>query len=80
MARVICARCGTETFTTDPPHLCKDIAKRLNRRQRQKEAVIKVLQEYRVDLVIPPQDGNYTIDDLADAIVKKIVGMLAEDD
>lgn len=40
MARYDCQRCGATCFTTEPPHLCKDVAARLKRRERQVAAVL----------------------------------------
>lgn len=47
MARYECARCRATCFTTDPPHLCPDVAARHKRRARQREAVIELLEEGR---------------------------------
>lgn len=43
VARYECPRCGEVCFTTNPEHLCKDIAKRLARRERQVEEVMDIL-------------------------------------
>lgn len=45
MARYDCTRCGVTCFTTDGPHLCKDVAKRLKRRQAQVDAVLAILTQ-----------------------------------
>lgn len=50
MARDICPRCKTAIFTTDEApgeHLCSDLRKRLARRTKQKENVMKTLNEHR---------------------------------
>jgi hypothetical protein len=43
VARYWCERCKAESNTLDPPHLCKDIAARLKRRERQADAVEREL-------------------------------------
>lgn len=55
-------------FTTDPPHLCKDVAARLKRRLAQKEAVIDILERSRTT-------DHLTFDEMAEAIVTKLARM-----
>jgi hypothetical protein len=45
MARYDCERCGVVCNTTNPPHLCKDIAARLRRRERQVEAIVPLVEQ-----------------------------------
>lgn len=43
MARYTCQRCGVVCHTTDPEHLCKDIARRQLRQARQLAIVDDIL-------------------------------------
>lgn len=45
MTRYTCNRCGTVDFTTNPPHLCKDLRKRLERQQKAIALVMGVLHD-----------------------------------
>lgn len=62
MARYQCPRCGVTENTTNPPHLCADIAARLKRRERQVQAVLDVLHGFNLS-----RDR-----DVAEAIVAKL--------
>ncbi len=80
MARYVCERWKTEyiadsTTKEDEAHLCRDIRKRLERRTKQKAIILKAMRD------IAPWRKNEEINNsIADAILKGIVGMLAEDD
>jgi hypothetical protein len=74
MARYWCERCGTESNTLSAPHMCKDIAKRLARRQAQVEAVRTILADYAGDIA----DDMYT--EAAEAIVAQLASMGVTDD
>lgn len=43
MGRYECVRCHATCFTTDPPHLCKDVLVRLKRREKQADAAEALL-------------------------------------
>lgn len=45
MARYWCERCGEESNTLSELHLCKDVKRRLERRERQRDAVLNILAE-----------------------------------
>lgn len=70
MARYTCQRCEQVCHTTEPEHLCKDIARRLARRQAQKDAVLAVFSSWGL------LDGfEDTKDRLAEAVVKALAGL-----
>ena len=67
MARYECERCNAVCFTTDPPHLCKDIQKRLIRQEKQRDAVVAILEDhYGYEL-----DGILIIN-LAEKIIERL--------
>jgi cytochrome c551/c552 len=72
MARQECVRCHATTFSTEGPHLCKDLARRLKRQEAQITAVCDLLWEH----------GVYMKDStpLAEAIVKKLNHLGVTDD
>lgn len=71
MARYWCERCGEESNTLSEPHLCKDVKRRHERRQKQALAVYDILAAGR---------GTGTFADMAEAIVEKLAGMGVADD
>lgn len=71
MTRYECSRCGVVCFTTDPPHMCKDLAKRLARREAQVAAVEDILaRSFQYGM---PRAA-------AEEIVAKLAGMGVADD
>jgi hypothetical protein len=66
VARYRCPRCDEESNTLSEPHLCRDIARRLARRERQVEAVLGILDEY------DSHPGGHA---MAEAIVAKLSQM-----
>jgi hypothetical protein len=46
MSRYECQRCHEVCFTTNPPHVCKDIRKRHERQAKAVELVVGVLAQY----------------------------------
>ena len=74
MARYWCERCGEESNTLSEPHLCKDVAKRLTRRVKQREAVRDILSES----ICVRGDWN-ELGALAEAIVAKLAQMGVDD-
>jgi hypothetical protein len=74
MARYNCERCGVVCHTTEAPHLCKDVAARLKRREQQADAVVKLMVAFGAHS--DPVDRRL----LADAIVKKLSEMGVTED
>jgi hypothetical protein len=72
VARYWCERCGAEANTLDSGHVCKDVAARLKRRERQVEAVM--------DILLDAMDGYGDARPFAEAIVAKLAGMGVTDD
>ena len=70
--RYWCERCKQESNTLDPPHLCKDIAARLRKREKQASAVEEIIGPYFSDPV--------ECREKAELIVKKLSHMGVEDD
>ena len=71
-----CVRCGAEVFglPQHQPHLCADIVKRLARRERQRDAVVELLDEAF-------QIGNPNlVRNVAEDIVAKLANMGVEND
>lgn len=66
MSRYECQRCHATCFTTDPPHLCADLRKRLDRQEKAISLVRDVL------LRTIPQASNY--DEAATEVVKALAG------
>lgn len=79
MARYWCKRCQEESNTLDPPHLCADIAKRLKRREAQKQAVLDIIRKAVYD-DYADEPGFKGDEDAAEAIVKKLAQMGVTDD
>lgn len=69
MTRIICERCKTVTFTTDPPHLCKDLKERY---ARQKKAVDKISNIIAPYLLL---ETSEEVEEVALKIVKAISGL-----
>ena len=70
MSRYICPRpaCGEVCFTTDPPHLCKDVKKRHERREKMVTAVCDIL--YANTMFAPSGDNE--------PVAQEIVGTLLQ--
>ena len=64
-----CTRCEEQVHgkAEDQPHLCKDLAKRLARQTKQRDAVLDLMDESRLH--------GWTAEALAEAIVKKLSQM-----
>lgn len=77
MARYTCERCGADENTMNAPHLCKDVKKRLERRQRQRDAVLEILTENRHGLVLAWEELS---GEVAEAIVERLAAMGVEGD
>ena len=75
MSGTRCTRCHEEVFglvrTDDDIHVCKDIAKRLARRERQVQAILPMLECYEVPSVRRR---------VAEMIVAKLAGLGVADD
>lgn len=69
-----CARCKQKVWAIDPPHMCKDVRQRLQKREKQRDAVVQILLEYIRDLDVPD------IIPIAEQIVEKLMKMGVEDD
>lgn len=63
MSRYECVRCGDLLHTTNPPHLCADVARRYARRSRQADEVDSVLAAYGI--AIPRQAAEDVVAALA---------------
>ena len=74
MARYTCARCGADCNTLDPPHLCKDVAGRMKRRQRKVDEVVRILtNEGMVPYGgTPVENVHVTLTRVAEDIVNKL--------
>lgn len=50
MAHYTCQRCETDLFTTNPPHLCKDIRSRLSMyRNERKQHLLRLIRGRRCE-------------------------------
>ena len=74
MARYECERCREVCFTTDPEHVCKDIRKRLARREKQKKTIIGILGEMMPHF----HPDNAYREAVADAILSTLLNMGVE--
>ena len=72
MARYTCVRCNEESNTLDAPHLCKDVKKRFARREKQRDAVVRILAINRHAIT------NLELVDVAEEIVTKLAQMGVE--
>lgn len=68
MARYTCQRCGVVEFTTNPPHLCRDLRKRLERNTEAIAIVRAVLEQH---------EGAMVTQDLMDEVAPDVVKALA---
>lgn len=71
MSRYQCTRCGETCFTTDPPHVCKDIRKRLERQTNAVERIRTIMLDYGLS---DADVGGNTLDDVALAIIGALSG------
>lgn len=73
MALYTCPRCGATRYTTDPPHVCRDIASRLRRTERYTRAVREVVRDH---MHVPDTEHDEAaLDALAEAIVKRLLAL-----
>lgn len=77
MARYECGRCNEVCFTTNPEHICKDIRKRLARREKQVNAVVGVLDD---KMSYYPNGDTKLRESVAREIVMILANMGVEDD
>lgn len=70
MSRYECPRCEKVCFTTDPPHLCDDVKKRHERREKMRAAVYDII-------ALGPRGRMF--DDIADEVVGTLLQMGARD-
>lgn len=68
MARYTCERCGAMSNTLDPPHLCKDLAARLKRRERQVKAVNHILWD--LGLAMDPSVRRRAAEDIVSTLAR----------
>ncbi len=69
--RYECPRCGAIENTTNEPHLCKDLKKRLERQKQAVNLVIPILQSVVEEYAGSPTDPKY-LEYYALEIIKKI--------
>ena len=76
MGRYECTRCHVVCFTTNPPHVCKDVAARHKRREKQRDAVVRILAREQAFLRMDGLDGGFT--ENAVRVAEDIVARLAQ--
>ncbi len=76
MARYECERCHEVCFTTNPPHICKDLVRRLERENRQIDAVEKLLNRYLMEPAIAGMSNR----EIANEIVKALKNLGLNED
>lgn len=69
MARYNCERCKAQLHTTDPTHICKDLAARIKRQESQLIAVRRILYDEEVRTLL---HGGRPIADIAEDIVREL--------
>ena len=69
-----CPRCNEQLhgLPKDQPHLCKDVQRRLRRREKQRDAVVDILRAYGVGVDRAMRS--------AEEIVAKLANMGVEED
>lgn len=75
MARYWCERCGAESNTLSEPHLCKDITKRLARRERQVATVLDIMRTHA-----PWRSHDEINQTIAEEIVQKLAQLGVQED
>lgn len=69
-----CVRCGADVHPPDPPHLCKDLAKRLERQQKAIAMVTDILVMAGTDDSDPIEAHREVAERIVEALAGRDLG------